>query len=107
MTKRKMKKTTNFTETNQQSLLRRRVKHILKALSAATVSTLSLLSLCLTSAQAASFVTVFETSRGNLSLEWSGDDLDGDGTIDFSELSGPLVLGTGLSRASMGTPTPF
>ncbi len=67
-------------------------KHFLKALGGATVSTLSLLSLCITSAQAASFVTTFETNDGNVTLEWSGEDANQDGTIDGTELSGSWTV---------------
>ncbi|NES02349.1 MAG: hypothetical protein F6K22_05555 [Okeania sp. SIO2F4] len=85
----------NFQNLNVKSS--RFCKHFLKALGGATVSMLSLLSLCLTSAQAASFVTTFETDKGDVTLEWSGSDSSGDGTIDFSELSGLMRLGFGGS----------
>ncbi|MDJ0517556.1 MAG: PEP-CTERM sorting domain-containing protein [Trichodesmium sp. MO_231.B1] len=73
-------------------------KHFLKALGGATVSTLSLLSVCLTSAQAASFVTTFSTDGPDVTLFWSGSDSSGDGIIDFSELGGPIEfsVGTGV-----------
>ncbi len=89
---------------NLKSKSSRFCKHFLKALGGATVSTLSLLSLCLTSAQAASFVTTFETNQGDMTLEWSGSDSNVDGTIDLSELSGPVSVGWNGNKLDLGSP---
>ncbi len=87
-----------------KSIMTKGFQHLLKALGSATVSTVSLLSLCLTSAQAASFVTTFETSQGDVTLEWSGSDSSGDGTIDGSELSGPVSVNLGGTTYDLGSP---
>ena len=95
------------TETNPTSNSQPRfLRDILKAIGGATVATLSLLSLCLTSAQAASFVTTF-SSDFDLTLEWSGSDLNVDGTIDGSELSGPVSIIDPLfgNTFSLGSPS--
>ncbi len=56
------------------------------------------------SAQAASFVTKFETNQGNVILEWSGEDEDGNSKISVNELSGPVTLSAWGDSYDLGSP---
>ncbi|NES65121.1 MAG: PEP-CTERM sorting domain-containing protein [Okeania sp. SIO2D1] len=81
------------TTASQKSKISSSFQQLLKALGGATVSLGAYFSLFLTSAQAASFVTTFETSVGDVTLEWSGEDASLDGIIDGTELSGHARVG--------------
>ncbi len=99
----------NYNQTNQSSHSRslRSLKHILKALCGATVFLGATFSLFLTSAQAASFVTTFDTEVGDISLEWSGSDEDKNGFIEFSELFGSVGLTAGGKSIDFGLVSNF
>ncbi|MEM1168504.1 MAG: PEP-CTERM sorting domain-containing protein [Cyanobacteria bacterium P01_H01_bin.35] len=93
------------TKTNNSKSIDRLTKHFLSALGGATVSTLSILSS--TSAQAASFVTTFDTVNGNVTLEWSGEDANNDGEINSRELSGSMTVEFNGVRYELGSVADF
>ena len=73
------------------------LKHILAALSGATLALGATFSLFSSGVQAASFVTEFQTDGSNVTLDWSGEDADDDGHIRIDELIDAEITWDGVT----------